>query len=208
MKAIPILAISLSAAFGLTGLSTAQAATVSKSFSGNDCSGYFGRGFDSCTIFVEHEGENIDLAHVVAKFNGGLSLSEANDELFPNITGDEFSFSDDVAENKTGTWTYTAGTDDPGIRYWTAKAGNGFTLFWDVADSALDTGGVCDVDDVYTFACLDAAQFLTSNSWATPRNKELSHITFYGTTAVPVPAAIWLLGSALGGLGFMRRRSK
>lgn len=27
-----------------------------------------------------------------------------------------------------------------------------------------------------------------------------------GITVVPVPAAVWLLGSALGGLGFMRRR--
>ena len=39
-------------------------------------------------------------------------------------------------------------------------------------------------------------------------------LTFYGTTAhtawsvstVPVPAAVWLFGSALGGLGWMRRR--
>ena len=33
-----------------------------------------------------------------------------------------------------------------------------------------------------------------------------SFSTLPSTREVPIPAAIWLMGSALGGLGFMRRK--
>ena len=206
MKTTNTIAVTASLFTGLLGLSGAQAATVSKSFDGNDCSGYFGQGFESCTIFVDSDGTDIELSPVIAKFDEGLSLDEANTDLFPSIDGSEFGFSDLGDDNSTGTWTYTAGTNDPGIRYWATKASNGFILSWEVDEIALSDGGVCDVADVFTLDCLDAAQVQTSNSWTTPDGKELSHITFYDTAVVPVPAAVWLLGSALGGLGFMRRR--
>lgn len=43
-------------------------------------------------------------------------------------------------------------------------------------------------------------------------NNETLHLSFgpngiTAASAVPVPAAVWLLGSALGGLGFYRRRA-
>ena len=85
----------------------ANAATVSREFQGNDCSGYFGTGFDSCTIFVNSMGERIELSPVIAKFEEDLSLDEVNNTVFPSVDGSEFSFSDPVPENVTGTWNYT-----------------------------------------------------------------------------------------------------
>ncbi len=185
---------------------SASAATISREFSGNDCSGYFGTGFDSCTIFVNDNDERIELSPVIAKFGGDLVLSETNDTIFPSVDGSEFGFANTTAENKTGDWTYTQGADDPGVRYWATKAGSNFLLFWEVDDAAIASGGACDVADVYALDCLDAALVVDAASWSTPDNKELSHITFYDTAVIPVPAAVWLFGSALGMLGWTRRR--
>ena len=184
----------------------ANAATITRSFKGNDCSGYFGTGFDSCTIFVNDNGERIELSPVIAKFGGDLTLSETNETLFPSVDGSEFSFSNTTADNKTGDWDYTAGIDDPGVRYWATKAGGNFLLHWEVDDAEIASGGACDVSDVYTLDCLAAAMIQSAGSWTTPDNKALSHITFYDTAVVPIPAAVWLFGSALAGLGFTRRR--
>jgi len=185
----------------------ANAATVSREFQGNDCSGYFGTGFDSCTIFVNSMGERIELSPVIAKFEEDLSLDEVNNTVFPSVDGSEFSFSDPVPENVTGTWNYTPGIDDPGVRYWATKAGDSFLLFWEVDDAAVASGGVCDGSDVYVLECLDAALVVDTHSWSTPDGQELSHITFYDTAVIPVPAALWLFGSALGMMGWMRRKA-
>lgn len=184
----------------------ANAATVSREFSGNDCSGYFGTGFDSCAVFVFSDDKKIELSPVIAKFNEGFSLSDANGTLFPSVDGTEFNFSNTSSGNKTGTWDYTPGVDDPAVRYWSAKAGPKFLLFWEVADAAVQTGGACDVPDVYTLNCLDIALAVDTGDWTTPDNKSLSHITFYDTAVVPLPAAAWLFGSGLGLLGWMRRK--
>ena len=77
-----------------------------------------------------------------------------------------------------------------------------------MADAAVAAGGACDAVDVYTLDCLAAAMIRSSGSWTTPENLELSHITFYDTAVVPIPAAVWLFGSALAGLGFTRRRRR
>jgi len=187
----------------------AFSALIQRDFLGaNDCSGYFGTGFDSCTIFVNDGGETIELSPVIAKYNGGdLSLSETNGTVFPTVNGLEFGFSNTTMENKTGDWSYTQGTGDPGARYWAAKAGNGFRLFWQV--SATAAAGVCSGPDTYILACLTEAQTVNAGTWTTPENKALSHITFYDTQSpqmVPVPAAAWLFGSALLGLAGIARR--
>lgn len=196
------------AALGILVISAqANAAIVTKDFDGNDCAGYFGQGFDACTIFVDDNGQTIELSPVIAKFGADLTLSETNDTVYPSVTGSEFSFSGNTPpDNKTGTWTYAPGPDDPGVRYWATKAGSGFKLFWSVDDAEVATGGACDVVDVYSLACLDAAMVMTSADWTTPENKELSHITFYDTEIIPLPAAAWLFGSALCLLGWARRR--
>lgn len=205
IRALPI---GIVAAVGFALSLPAQSATISRDFSGNDCSGYFGQGFDACTIFINVGGQRIELSPVIAKFGDSLAVDETNDSVFPSIDGSEFGFSNTTTDNKTGDWTYTPGVDDPGVRYWSTKAGPNFKLFWEVDNSALASGGACDVADVYALSCLNAALVLTAGSWTTPSNKELSHIVFYDSVAatiVPVPAAVWLFASALGLLGWIRR---
>lgn len=207
----------------LSGQASAATTTVSRSFAGNDCAGYFGGtgdgGFDACTVFVNHNGDVIELSPVIAKYDGGsggLSLDETNGTDFPSISGGEFSFSnltsDDDDYNITGEWDYTRDIEggDPGVRYWVAKAGSGFELFFNVESTLAASGGVCDeaTADIYTYACLNEAEIVTSGDWTTPDNKNLSHITFYDTAEVPLPAAAWLFGSALLGLvGLSRKKS-
>ncbi len=203
----------LAAVAALVGVFSAQTAfsnsVISRDFSGNDCSGFFGTGFDSCTIFVNDNGVRIELSPVIAKYGGDLSLSETNGTVYPSIDGSEFSFSNNIApDNKTGTWDYNPGIDDPGVRFWATKAGPNFKLFWEVSDAA--AAGVCNVVDTYTLGCLNEALVVATGDWTTPDNKELSHITFYDSedpVVIPVPAAVWLFGSGLLGLvGIARRK--
>lgn len=202
----------------LLGVSSGlNAATVERNFSGNDCKGFFnptGGGFDACTIFINSDGENIELSPVIAKFayDDGARLpseDDLNGSLFPSVDGSEFTITNTSGTGlyDTADWSYTRGAGDPGVRYWAAKAGDGFNLFWEVDAALTAAGGVCDATgDVYNLDCLNAAQVVASGSFSTPGDAALSHITFYDTEIVPVPAAAWLFGSALGLLGWARRR--
>lgn len=216
-----LLAACLTGPFLVTGVSTAATTTLDVLFTGaNDCKGYFngpdsefGTGFSACEIFATEDGEAIKLSPVIVKFAANLTVSEVSTD-FPTIDGDEFTFSNTGTDNSTGDWVYAPDANDPGIRYWVAKAGggttSGFTLFWDVDTSSTVSGGVCDAaGDIYTVACLNEAIVQTSGSWSTPLDKELSHLTFYDTeppVVVPLPAAVWLFGSALVGLVALGRR--
>ncbi len=185
----------------------ASAVTIMTSgFGENDCSGFFGTGFGSCQIVGD-----TTLSPVIAKFGEGLNFEESN-PLYPSIDGSEWSFSNTGASNSTGDWSYSPTGADPGIRFWAAKAGRDFKLFWEVSDA--DAAGVCaGQGDFGTTgligACLDAAMVVTSGSWSTPGLKALSHLSFYDT-APPVkvaePATLGLLGLGLLGIGFARRR--
>ena len=82
--------------------------------------------------------------------------------------------------------------------------------------TALDMSGpvdsVMDIASEYgvglNLACLQAAQSVFSGTWSTPGGKELSHLSFYNSGVVPVPAAVWLFGSGLIGLIAVARRKQ
>ena len=142
----------------------AQAALVSFSFdkdsgnpfklpgdpnTNNDCSGYFGSGFENCMIAFG----KTDISAVIIKF-GVDEPTEINSSAFPSVNGREWRLEStgdsDTGKLSVGEWTYNPGEGDPDVRYWAAKAAAGFNLFWDVDQGALDKG-VCDT--VNSLAC-------------------------------------------------------
>ena len=92
----------------------------------------------------------------------------------------------DDGEPNSGQWSYTG----PGVvDYLVIKAGPMYAvyLYTDVNTSNMRNMGLWDNTDV--------------------DGKGLSHITAYtNNTVIPLPAAFWLMGSSLLGLGLARRR--
>ncbi|TLU67076.1 hypothetical protein FE810_01965 [Thalassotalea litorea] len=190
----------LTASILIIALSTqsAFATLVSLDFDGNDCSGVFNpnssnfeesyflrsgvsveqRGFDDCWIFAEDLPEEL-ISPVIGKFEPPFSELDDSSNMFPSIDGDEWT----IDGNMTGNWNYNPGEDDPSIRFWVAKAGNGFTLYWEVSPE--DFEAFCSPQDqINTFDCMSAAQTVTEGEWDTG-GKDLSHITFYDSGLPP-----------------------
>ena len=165
----------------LTWATPASAAVQVIFFDGaSDCSGVFGQGFDNCAF---------NDSPIIIKFESLVDV-EVN-SLFPTIDGSEFAFFPDDPDFASGTWVYTPNDpEDPLIRYWVAKAGNGFNLFWEGTPAP------------------DSASVQFSNIWFTPGEKELSHLSFYDTRGqrVPGPSSLVLVGLALTVLAFAHRR--
>ncbi len=171
--------------------------------SGNDCSGFFGQGFENCEVNGSPVIAKVDYEDTGAEW-------EIN-SMFPTITGIEWTFDDDGAAS--GTWTYTKNDPaDPDIRYWVAKGGNGFNLFYHIADDA--DAAACMGANAFSSECLQQAIVSTTGEWFTPvnpnndRNFGLSHLTFYDTKeSVPEPATIFGLGAIALASRFLRRKS-
>ena len=187
-----------------------------ETFSGNDCVGEFGSPFANCAVPDPNGGD--PLSAIMAKFDavndeitGDIIdfTAQFNTAVFPSLDGSEFSVDPASANGGTGFFTYTPGAGDPLLRYWVAKAANGFILYYlvdtDVGTSRADAIAVTD------------------GFWVTPQGPQgprgLSHITFYDTTTgsngggsatVPEPSSSALALIAVGALAatFRYRRRK
>lgn len=182
-------------AFGgaaMLGALPASAITlVSTSYLGDsDCSGVFGRPFNSCVIPG-------DGSKIVAKFDATAAPQFAT--AYPTINGSEFAFTGLNGGGVNGTFTYTQGAGDPNLRFWVVKAGNGFVLYYYVPNAG---------DPITAALALVSGQ---SYNWTTGVQQGVSHISFYnqagGGFPVPEPGTLALVGLGLMGLGFARRKA-
>lgn len=185
----------------LIGAANASAAPILMTWNSpgnkNDCAGLFGKPNDPCDV-GNYLAQPTPVSAYIAKYDTQTSAWAVN-PTYSTVTGSEFA----ISGGGSGTWSYTPGIGDPGVRFWVAKGGNqGFRLHWLVDDATVGT----NCTTAYSLSCLNQALTVTSGTWATPSTQGLSHMTFYngGRTTVPEPATLTLLG--LGAAFALRRR--
>jgi hypothetical protein len=205
----------------------------------NDCGGgnnnqYFydgNSGFDNCKIFVEDSnGIKQYLSDTIAKFdteNKSITNSDFDASSAYNVVKSDWVFTDSVASDSTGTWTYNEDVHTyPDIRFWTAKSSNGFRLFWVIENTADTTDDFCiagnnaSTSANLNFDCMNLAISVTNGQWVSP-NGSLSHLTFFGglcngpdcgnppnpDTVVPEPSTLAIFALGLIGLGVRRKQA-
>jgi hypothetical protein len=153
---------------------------------------------------------NADVENVSILVGSEVYLIGENslDESSPGFSIGFDNGGDFLLGDVSGTWSVT----DTSIDYLAFKA-NGYYILAEVngASGTWSTDiddwnpeyttvtcpvGICAVERNYT-----AGDFLDGDGGVAP----LSSVTAYGV--VPIPAAVWLFGSGLGLLGWMRRKS-
>lgn len=175
---------------------TSTERVITHHFNGdNDCNNaYFqdpgNKSFDTCKVAIGEFGvDKVYLADVIAKFDTNSSSNPdytESSKYSAHIDSSDWGFGDGTKlseDNKSGSWSYTGGY--PGIRFWTAKVGNGFNLFWIVDDN--DEANAACSPETYTLDCLNLAKTVTTGSWVTPNNKGLSHLTFFWWNNIRMP---------------------
>jgi hypothetical protein len=179
----------------------------------NDCNGYFDdpnpvyNGFSSCRITMEDSnGDSHTLSDVIIKFDQEGAAPEISTQYLDpveKVLASDFDFTFDNTPNGSGSWEYNDGVYKyPDIRFWTAKAagggnsGGGFGLFWMVNNIDTTTCTAGENANNLTFACMNLAQSVTTGAWTTPKDKDLSHITFFGGLCTEAEIANSLNGCA------------
>lgn len=233
-KALAISSMLLAGGIGLTFANPASAALLSFTVEGgpkggNACPGFFedlgvsgGEEIDRCDVGFGLD-EPVGISAAIAKYDvaedddgddGDWSIATA----FSTFDGSEIS---GLTDTKTGNWTYTPDDNhDPLIKYWAAKGGTGFTLFWEVDQQAIDDG-ICDVDNPYSSDCLAQAMAVNSGSWDTRPDSNaggpgLSNMVFFNSKPgnggdpdpEPVPEPAAMLGLMGVGAGIVLNRRK
>jgi hypothetical protein len=178
---------------GSASAASLQYATIS----GNDCSGVFGQGFENCSAYG---------SPIIIKFGEDGSVDEVN-SIFPSIDGSEFDFNPNLSGGLTsGTFAYNPNdAGDPAIKYWVAKGGPAFNIFW---------WGNADPFSAVAITPGDYYSWFTPTNPASGQGYGLSHLGFYDTanggggddTQVPEPASLILFGLGTLAAGYRARR--
>jgi hypothetical protein len=120
-----------------------------------------------------------------------------------NSWNDKFSITFDTGTS--GSWSVS----DTSISHLAFKA-DGYFILASVDGNSSGTWSSDGADWTIAGECPagicnpDARPYVTADFQQNGSGADLSNVTAY--SAVPVPAAVWLFGSALAGLGFAKRR--